>query len=58
MKSDDKVVLSIIKKKKKKKKKLIFLGSGSGDQPSGAYIFRPDSQEKHFHNITKIYQLR
>ena len=52
MKSDDKVVLSIIKKKS------TFQGSGSGDQPSGAYIFRPDSQEKHFHNITKIYQLR
>ena len=54
MKSDNKVVLSIIKKKKKS----IFLGSGSGDQPSGAYIFRPDSQQKQFHNITKIYQLR
>ena len=35
-----------------------FPGSGSGDQPSGAYIFRPDSQEKHFHNITKVYRLR
>ena len=57
MKSDDKLVLCIIKEKKRKKKS-IFLGSGSGDQPSGAYIFRPDSQEKHFHNITKIYQLR
>ena len=33
-------------------------GSGQEPQPSGAYIFRPAEQEKHFHEISKVTQLK
>ena len=35
-----------------------YAGSGQEPQPSGAYIFRPAEQEKQFHEISKVFQLK